>query len=142
LGGWSWESAYGNLEIDQLFSKSAHFVVEAKSVLADLVGCEDKVALTLLGTIEDNLLISAVASGSDDRIIDIKRSTRLYGEVKGDFGALVVNVGEEACFLVRIQAVSEGGGVDGGAIRQQQTGNRGEGPHGERGCRVNCVVGC
>jgi hypothetical protein len=136
------ESTYGNLKIDQLLSKCAHLVVEAEPVLADLVGREYKVALALLGTVEDDLLVSTVASGPDDRVVDIKRSTRLYSEIKCDLGALVVDVGEEACFLVRLQAVGQGGGVDGGAIRQQQTDNRGEGPHGERRRRINCVVGC
>lgn len=44
-----------NLEVDELVGDGAHLVVEAKLVVADLVAGEDKVALTLLLALGDDL---------------------------------------------------------------------------------------
>jgi hypothetical protein len=43
----------GDLKVDHLVGKGADAVVEAEAVLTSLIGCEDKVALTFLGTVED-----------------------------------------------------------------------------------------
>ena len=46
----------GNLKVDKLLRVSAHFVVEAKFVVADLVSREDEVALTLLFPVQNDLI--------------------------------------------------------------------------------------
>jgi hypothetical protein len=46
---------YSNLEVHHLLCKSAHLVVEAEPVFADIVRREDKVALSLLCAVEDDL---------------------------------------------------------------------------------------
>ena len=58
---------YSNLKIDQLLGKRRHLVIEAESVLAQLLRSEDKVALPLLLPVHDDLL-----AGSDDGVVDIK----------------------------------------------------------------------
>lgn len=42
--GWM-EKTYSNLEVNDLVTDCAHFIVEAEAVFADVVGCKDKVAL-------------------------------------------------------------------------------------------------
>lgn len=42
------QEAYGDLEVDKLFSECGHLIVEAESEFANVVCCEDKVALSLL----------------------------------------------------------------------------------------------
>ena len=44
-----------DLEVDHLVGKGTDAVVEAETVLAGLVGGEDKVALAFLGAVEDGL---------------------------------------------------------------------------------------
>jgi hypothetical protein len=61
-----------NLEVDVLLGKSTHLVVEAEGVVADDVGGEDEVALSLLFTIQNNLAI-----GTLNNVVDIERTTRL-----------------------------------------------------------------
>lgn len=61
-----------NLEIDVFLGESAHIVIEAEGVFADLLGGEDEVALSLFLAIHDNLTI-----GTLDGIVDIKRTTGL-----------------------------------------------------------------
>lgn len=67
----------GDFEVDHLVGKGADAVVEAEAVLADLVGCEDKVALALLGTIKDGLLSSGLRAGSVDCVVDCDRVLNL-----------------------------------------------------------------
>ena len=45
----------GDFKVDHLVGKGADAVVEAETVLAGLVGGEDKVALAFLGAVEDGL---------------------------------------------------------------------------------------
>lgn len=63
---------YSDFKINELLSKSAHLVVEAETVLADLVGCEYKVALALLCAVEDDLLLAAIGARTDNRVVDVK----------------------------------------------------------------------
>lgn len=125
---------YGDFKVHELLCKCAHLVVEAEAVLADLVGCEHKVALALLRAIEDDLLWAAIGARADNRVIDVERAARLHGEVERDLSPLVFHVCEEAGLLVRIEAVGERRGVYGGAVCQQEADDCGEGPHRGRGC--------
>lgn len=61
-----------NFEIDKFLGKCAHLVVEAERVVANLLRGEDKVALSLLFALKDDL-----STGSLDKVIDIKRTTGL-----------------------------------------------------------------
>jgi hypothetical protein len=63
---------YSDLEINKFLSEGTHLIVEAESVFARLASCEDKVALSLLLSIHDDLLI-----GTHNLVIDIERSSRL-----------------------------------------------------------------
>jgi len=58
---------YGDFEIDHLLRKSAHLVVEAETVFSHIVCREYKVALSLLGSIQDGLVCWA-----DNQIVDIE----------------------------------------------------------------------
>lgn len=80
-----------DLKVDKLVGVGAHLVVEAEAVLADLVGGKDKVALSLLLTVEDVL-----STRAGDLVVDVKGSSRLHGKVKGDLLALGLGLGEEA----------------------------------------------
>lgn len=55
------------LEIHEFLSERAHFIVETESVLPSLSSREDKVSLSLLLAVHDNLLV-----GSDNLIVDIE----------------------------------------------------------------------
>ena len=63
---------YRNLEIHDLLSKGRHVIVEAEPVLSNTLGSEHKVALSLLGAVEDNLF-----AGADNGVIDIEGTARL-----------------------------------------------------------------
>lgn len=69
---WVGHATYGDLEVDKLLGKCTHLVVEAELIVADLLGSEDKVALTLLGSIENDLV-----ARSRHNVVDIKRTTGL-----------------------------------------------------------------
>ena len=58
---------YSDFEIDHFLGKSAHFVVEAETVIADVVAGEDKVTLSLLGLGHDDLV-----AGAGDCEVDVK----------------------------------------------------------------------
>ena len=64
---------YGDLEIDHLLGKRAHLIVEAEAVFAHVKRCEDKIALSLLGAVEDDFVC-----GADNRVVDIERASRLH----------------------------------------------------------------
>jgi hypothetical protein len=136
LYGFSQGTSYGNLKVHKLLGERAHLVVEAEAVLAHLVGREDEIALALLHPVEDDLLRPAIGPGAHHGVINVERAAGLDGEVERDLGALDIYVGEEARLLVCIEAVGEGGGVHGGAVRQQEADNRGKGPHRDRGRRT------
>lgn len=61
-----------NLKVHKLLGKCAHLVVEAERVVADLLRREDKVALSLLFALQDDLSARAL-----DSVVDIERATRL-----------------------------------------------------------------
>lgn len=61
-----------DLEIDKLLGEGTHLVIEAERVIADNVGGEDKVSLSLLLTVHDDLAI-----GTLNNVVDVKRTTRL-----------------------------------------------------------------
>lgn len=61
-----------NLEINHLLGKGRHLVVEAEAVFSDALGCEDKVALSLFGSIHDDLV-----TGRGHGEIDIEGATGL-----------------------------------------------------------------
>jgi hypothetical protein len=58
---------YGNFEIDHLLCESAHLVVEAETVFSHIIGREYEIALSLLGSVEDDLVC-----GTDNRVVDIE----------------------------------------------------------------------
>lgn len=64
--------SYRNLKVDVLVGIRAHLIVEAELVLARLVGREDKVALALVETLEEDLAV-----GVGDLVVDVERATRL-----------------------------------------------------------------
>ena len=66
-------TTYRNLEIDKLVRVCAHLVVKAEPVLPNLIGREDKVALSLLDPIEDHLLVR-----SNNLVVNVERATGLY----------------------------------------------------------------
>jgi hypothetical protein len=99
-------------------------IVEAESVFARLASCEDKVALSLLLSIHDDLLV-----GAHNLVIDVERSScldlqsrpvsiynrqkdpmelRAYSEVERNLRALILDRREETCLLVSGQLVCEG----------------------------------
>lgn len=59
-------------EIDHLFCKGGHVIVEATTIFTRLVGREDKIALSFLGPFQDDLLVR-----SDDAVVDIERAAGL-----------------------------------------------------------------
>lgn len=61
-----------NLEVDKLVRVCAHLVVKAKLVFADFLSGEDKIALSLLLTLQDHL-----ACGTHHLIVDIERTAGL-----------------------------------------------------------------
>lgn len=65
-------TTYGNLEIHHLLSERRHIVIKAECVFASGQGREDKVALSFLGAILDNL-----AAGRGHGEIDIEGAARL-----------------------------------------------------------------
>lgn len=65
-------SAYRDLEVHRLLGEGAHLVVEAEAILAHIVGREDKVALSLLGTVENHLVV-----GASYCVVDIEGATGL-----------------------------------------------------------------
>lgn len=65
--------SHSNLKVDKFVCHGAHFVVEAKRVIADFVAGKDKVALTLLCALCYNL-----ARGGSHLEIDIERTSRLH----------------------------------------------------------------
>lgn len=73
----SWEigraGTYGDLEIDHLLGESAHLIVEAEAVFAHVKRCEDKIALSLLGAVENDFVC-----GADNRVVDIERASGLH----------------------------------------------------------------
>ena len=73
-------AAYGNFELDGLICNGAHFVVEAKSVLSNLVCGEDKIALALFLAVENDFI-----TGADDRVVDVEGATALDLWVEGLF---------------------------------------------------------
>ena len=63
---------YRIFKINQLLSERTHFIVEAKSKLARFSGSEDKVSLTLLGTLQNCFLVR-----TDDFVVYIERAAGL-----------------------------------------------------------------
>lgn len=135
-----------NLEIHHLLGKCRHLVVEAELVLADALRRENKVALSLLRPVYDDL----VARRGDGEV-DIERTTGLdlytgpcqkllshilnrrqkssiEGEsytnrkVESDLGVDLLNVGEEACLLIGFKPVGQGSCGD----RRDQRGQSGQ----------------
>ena len=64
---------YGDLEIDHLLGESAHLIVEAEAVFAHVKRCEDEIALSLLGSVENDFVC-----GADNRVVDIERASGLH----------------------------------------------------------------
>jgi hypothetical protein len=60
-------TTYSDLKVDHLLRECAHLVVEAEPVLSGIVGREDKVTLSLLRSVENDLVC-----GTNDRVIDIE----------------------------------------------------------------------
>lgn len=79
---WGVQRTYGNLKIYHLLRKRAHLIVEAKSVLSDIVRRKDKVALSLLCSIKNELICR-----SGNRVVDIEGAAGL------DLQGRVVSVG-------------------------------------------------
>ena len=63
---------YSYLKIDNLLGKRGHLVVEAESILAAALGCEDEVALSLLLAAENDFV-----ARRGDGVINIERATGL-----------------------------------------------------------------
>lgn len=63
---------YSDLKVNQLFGKGTHLIVEAESVLANIIGGENKVSLPLFGTFHHGPF-----SWTYDLIIYIEGATRL-----------------------------------------------------------------
>src|SRR3569833_1421660 len=66
-------ATYSNLEVDVFIRIRAHLVAEAELILADVVGTEDEVALSLILTIQNDL-----ARGAGNLVIDIERASGLH----------------------------------------------------------------
>lgn len=62
----------GDLEVYKLVRDGAHLVVEAERVVTDIIAREDKVSLSFLLPIYDDL-----ARGACDLEVDIERTSRL-----------------------------------------------------------------
>lgn len=82
-----------DLKVDELLGERGHVVAEAEAILADLVGGEDKVALSLLDTIEDDLVVR-----SGHLVVNIERTSGLHL-------SMTLGHGVEA---------AKGGGMEGG----------------------------
>lgn len=62
--------AYSNLEVHQLVRHRRHRVVEAESVLSDLIGSEDEVSLPLFLTFEHDALFAGLFRWTVDNVVD------------------------------------------------------------------------
>jgi hypothetical protein len=96
--------SYRNLKVDKLLGVGAHLVVEAKLVLAHLLGGKDKVALPLLLALHDESVV-----GARHFVVDVEGAAGLDGKVKGNLFVLVLGQGVEAGLLVGIELVGQGG---------------------------------
>lgn len=136
---------YGNLKVNHLLCKRRELVVEAEAVLSKVVGGEDVVSLTLLGTLHHGSFV-----GSDHRVVNIKGSARLnlevsdchvgrcmcqgtHGEVEGDLGATGLHICKEARFLVRLELICQCCGGD-----ERRNGQGQEWKEEHRDCRTRC----
>lgn len=137
-------ATYSNLEVDHLLGERRHFIVEAERVLAIALGSEDVVTLSLLGSVQDDLaarrshgvvdiegaagldlfvasvrtspLQSSIAEQDEDKRIKRQDTNR---KVECHLGVGLLNIGVEACLLVRLKPVGQGGCGNGGDQRGQ-----------------------
>jgi hypothetical protein len=66
-------TTYSDLKIHHLLRKGAHLIVEAEPVLPGIVCGEYKVTLSLLGSVEYDLV-----RGTNDRVVNVERAARLH----------------------------------------------------------------
>jgi hypothetical protein len=64
--------AYRDLEVHDLLRKGAHFVVEAKSIFAGIVGGEDEITLSFAGPVKDDFFV-----GAYHRVVDVEGAAGL-----------------------------------------------------------------
>jgi hypothetical protein len=67
------KGTYSNLKVHHLLGERAHFIVEAEPVLSRIVRRKHEIALSLLCSIEYNLV-----RGSDHRVVHIERAAGLH----------------------------------------------------------------
>jgi len=141
--------AYSNLKIHRLLRDRAHLIVKAETVFPDLVGGENKVALSLLFAFEDDAVARA-----DDAVVDVEgasylylrskksatsirgvpnsvkedwsstllsKGRRTYSEVEGYLSSLLFRLREEALLLVSREFIGESGRGDIAGEQCQQT---------------------
>ena len=74
MSGQIWPGGtYGDLEIDHLLGECAHLIVKAEAVFAHVKRREDKIALPLLGAVENDFV-----GGADNRVVDIEGASGLH----------------------------------------------------------------
>jgi hypothetical protein len=73
---------YGDFKIHHLLRKRAHFIVEAKAILAGVIRREDKVALALFCAVEDDFV-----RGADDAVVDVEGAAGL--DLGGGLASLI-----------------------------------------------------
>jgi hypothetical protein len=62
-----------NLKVHKLLGEGAHLIIEAELVFANLVRCEDEIALPLLLPVHDDFVV-----GAGNLVVHIKGAARLY----------------------------------------------------------------
>ena len=67
---WAWKWTHCNLKVHSLVGESRHRVVEAESVLSDLRGCENKVALSLFLALHYHSILAFLPRRAVDGIVD------------------------------------------------------------------------
>ena len=92
LAGCKGEGTNSNLEIDKLLCKSTHLVIEAESIFAHICRCEDKVSLSFLLPIHNNLVL-----WSHNLVINIERTTCLDLQMRLNYYSNLVEDSSRCC---------------------------------------------
>lgn len=133
--------AYRNFKVHHLICKGRHLIVEAEAVLAGVLRRKDEVSLAFFLPFHDFLVIRTIY-----RIVDVEGAARLYlksqhldktrgankqpyRKVKGDFGILSLDVGEETGFLAGPEFVGQCCAVNAGDGQSQQAEENRQRPH-------------
>lgn len=118
---------YRDLKVHKLLSKGRHFVIEAELVLSNTLSRKDKIALSLLRSLQDHLV-----TGPGHGVINIEGAARLnlsqenapseskprrkilyhlnpYSKIESHLRVSLLNVVVEAGLLVSLEPVGESG---------------------------------